>query len=285
MITAPPLLGAHFGTSDGLAAMVYTAIDAGANCAQVFTSSPQQWRGKLHKPEDVAKFRAALAETGFGPIITHDSYLVNASSPDEVILAKSRAALSEEIARCAQLGIGYIVMHWGAYKETSLEAGLQTLAETLNGLIPLADDAGVQILLETTAGQGTALGGDFAQYAQLFALVPAHERLGACLDTCHIFAAGYDISTATGYEQVMAEFDQHVGLARLKCIHMNDTASALGSHLDRHAHIGTAQLGDATFRRIMNDPRLRNVPKIIETPGGIEMHTMNIARLRGILAS
>ncbi|MEI7832801.1 MAG: deoxyribonuclease IV [bacterium] len=284
MLSAPPLLGAHFATSDGLAAMVYAAIEAGANCAQIFTSSPQQWRGKLHKPEEVAKFRAALVDTGFGPIISHDSYLVNPASPDAVILAKSRAAFREEIARCAQLGIGHIVMHWGAYKETTPEAGLQTLAETLTGLLPVADAAGVQILLETTAGQGTTLGSSFAQYAQLFALIPEHAQIGACLDTCHIFAAGYDIRTADGYEQVLAEFDKYVGLQRLKVIHMNDTASAPGSHLDRHAHIGTAQLGDETFRRIINDPRLLKVAKILETPEGIEMHTENIARLRGLWA-
>ncbi len=284
MISAPPLLGAHFSTSDGLATMVYAAIVAGANCAQIFTSSPQQWRDKSHKHEEVEKFRAALEETGFGPIISHDSYLVNPASPDEVILAKSRAALREEIARCAQLGIGHIVMHWGAHKESTPEAGLQTLADTLTGLIPLADDAGVQILLETTAGQGTTLGSSFAQYNQLFALMPEHAHIGACLDTCHIFVAGYDIRTDAGYQQVIAEFDQHVGLQRLKCIHMNDTASAPGSHLDRHAHIGTAQLGDATFRRIMNDPCLINVAKILETPGGIAMHAENIARLRGLCA-
>lgn len=271
-----PLIGAHLSTSKGLPAMLHTAVALGATCAQIFTSSPQQWRGKTYAPAEAEAFKAAQAETGVAPVISHESYLINLASLDPEILAKSRQAFREEIARCGQLGLPLLVMHWGSYKGGTLDEGIARLATSLNDLIPLADDAGVQIVLEGTAGQGSYMGGDFAQFPRLFALVPAHERLGVCLDTAHLFAAGYDLRDATAYAALWAEFTRYVDLGRLKVIHVNDTDKALGSHADRHAHIGQGQLGPEAFRLLMRDARLAGVPKILETPGGEEMHAENL---------
>lgn len=276
------LIGAHLSTSQGLPAMAHTAVDLGATCAQIFTTSPQQWRGKRYTPADAEAFQAALRETGIGPVVSHDSYLINLASLDPEMLEKSRQAFREEIARCGVLGIPLLVMHLGAYKGGTLEDGIARLAESLHGLIPLADEVGVQIVLETTAGQGTYLGGDFAQFPRIFDLIPAQHRLGICLDTCHVFVAGYDLRDAAQYEQLWQEFDRHIGLERLRVIHVNDTEKALGSHSDRHAGIGQGQIGLEAFRLLMRDPRLAAVPKILETPGGAAQHGENLAILRAL---
>ncbi len=281
----PSRIGAHLSTSAGLAAMVRQAVAIGANCVQIFTSSPQQWRGKRYEVREVEAFQQALAETGIGPVVSHDSYLINLASADEVILEKSRQAMREEIARCGQLRLPLLVMHWGAYKGGSLEEGLNRLAKSLNALIPLAEDAGVRIVLETTAGQGTYLGGDFAQYPALFDRIPQHDKLGACLDTCHVFVAGYDLRAREGYERLWQEFDRQVGLSRLKVIHLNDTTRELASHSDRHANLGEGILGEDAFRLLMRDPRLIDVPKILETPGGIEQYARELALLQEFAAS
>jgi deoxyribonuclease-4 len=278
------MIGAHLSTSQGLPAMVRNAVALGASCAQIFTSSPQQWRGKQYTAAEGAALQAALAETGVGPIISHDSYLINLASTDPVMLEKSRDAFREELLRCGVLGLPMAVMHLGAYKGGTLEEGLARLAESLNLLIPVADAAGVQIVLETTAGQGTYLGGDFAQFPQIFSMIPAQQRLGVCLDTCHVFVAGYDLRDAEHYAQLWAAFDEHIGLERLKVIHVNDTERALGSHGDRHANIGQGQLGLEAFRLLMQDARLAGVPKILETPGGEAQHGENLRMLRALAA-
>jgi len=274
------LIGAHLSTSKGLPAMLQTAVEIGASCVQMFTSSPQQWRARQYTPEEAAAFKTAQEATGVAPVVAHESYLINLASSDPALLQKSRDAFREEIARCGMLGLPAVVIHWGSFKGTTLEEGLQTLADSLNAVIPFADELGVQILLETTAGQGSYLGGDFTQYPRLFTMIPSHERLGACLDTCHVFAAGYDLRDKAQYERLWEEFDRHVGLHRLKAIHVNDTDRALASHADRHANIGQGQLGPEAFRLLLHDQRLANIPKILETPGGIEEHAANLRTLR-----
>ncbi len=278
-----PLLGAHLSTSDGFPNMLKTAVEIGANCAQIFTSSPQMWRGKQYTAKDADGFKAAMAETGVWPVVSHDSYLINLASTDPEMLEKSRQAFREEIARCGMLGLPMVVIHQGAYKGGTLEEGLTRLAESLQLLIPLAHAAGVQILLETTAGQGTYLGGDFTQFPRLFAQIPAQAQLGVCLDTCHVFVAGYDLRDAASYAALWEQFERHIGIHRLRLMHLNDTDRLLGSHGDRHADIGTGQLGLEPFRRLLNDPRLAEVPKILETPGGIDRHAENLRVLHGLL--
>lgn len=275
-----PLIGAHLSTGKGLAAMVQTAVEIDAACIQVFTTSPQQWRDKRYDPVEVAAFTAALAATGVGPVAAHESYLINLASVDPALLAKSRAAFREEIARCGVLGLPMVIIHWGSYKGGTLEEGLDRLAESLTMLIPPADDAGVQIVLETTAGQGSYLGGAFEQFPQLFDRVPGQASLGVCLDTCHIFAAGYELRTEEGYRDTWAAFDRLIGIDRLRAMHFNDTEKAFGSHADRHCDIGQGQLGPEPFRRILHDPRFAAVPKYLETPGGIEDYARNLRLLR-----
>lgn len=278
-MTTPILLGAHMSTGKGLPAMLHRAVEIGGTCAQIFTTSPQMWRGKRYLPEDAAAFKAAQAETGVAPVIAHDSYLINLAATDPAILEKSRLAIREEIARCGMLGLPMVVMHLGAYKDGTLEEGIATLAESLNEVIPLAEEAGVQLVLETTAGQGTYLGGEFSQFPRILERIPRQDRLGICVDTCHIFVAGYDLRDPAGYAATWQAFDREIGLARLSVLHVNDTDKALGSHSDRHADIGAGQLGLDPFRLLMQDPRLARVPKIIETPND-EMHAHNLAVLR-----
>ena len=276
------LIGAHLSTSQGLPALVRTAVEIGATCVQLFTSSPQQWRGKHYTGAEAEAFAAARAAAGIGPFVAHESYLINLASSDPALLEKSRLAFGEEIARCGLLRLPLLVIHWGSYKGGTLDEGMARLAESLTHALPLAEAAGVQIVLETTAGQGAYLGGTFSQFSQLFALIPASERLGVCLDTCHVFAAGYDLRNQEQYDAVWRQFDHEVGLHRLRVIHVNDTERALGSHADRHAGIGQGQLGSDAFRLLMRDPRLAHIPKILETPGGLEQHTENLRILRAL---
>ncbi len=273
-------IGAHLSTAAGLAAVCRTAVEIGASCAQIFTSSPQQWRAKSYAQADIEAFHAAQAETGVTPVVAHESYLINLASSDPALLEKSRDAFDEELRRCGQLGLPAVVLHWGSYKGGTLDEGLDRLAESLTRCLPLADDLGVQMLLETTAGQGAYLGGDFGQYPRLFDRIPAHEKLGACLDLCHIFVAGYDMRDPVGYAAVWDDFDRTVGIHRLHALHMNDTEKALGSHGDRHANLGTGNLGTEIYRLLMHDPRLTDVPKILETPNGLEALAADLRTLR-----
>lgn len=279
---ATPLIGAHVSTSGGLTNVITTALELGANCAQIFTSSPQQWRARQYTPAEVEAFAATRANAGVAPIVSHESYLINLASSDPELLAKSRQAFREEIARCGQLSLPAVVIHWGSYKGGTLEEGLARLAESLNQLIPEADDAGVQIVLETTAGQGAYLGGDFGQFPRLFDQVPRHERLGVCVDTAHVFAAGYDLRDQAAYDALWDAFTREIPLSYLTVIHVNDTDKALGSHADRHANIGQGQLGRDAFRLLLHDPRLAMVPKILETPGGTDMYAENLRLLRAL---
>ncbi len=278
------LIGAHLSTGKGLPAMLQAAVEIGAACAQIFTSSPQQWRARKYTPEEAAAFKAAQAATGVAPVVSHESYLINLASADPALLQKSRDAFHEELVRCGMLGLPAVVIHWGSFKGATLEEGLKTLADSLNAVIPFAEELGVQILLETTAGQGSYLGGDFTQYPRLFEMIPAHDRLGACLDTCHVFSAGYDLRDAAQYQRLWEEFDRHVGLHRLKAIHVNDTDRAFASHADRHADIGQGQIGLEAFRLLMHDRRLAAIPKMLETPGGVEAYAANLHVLRELAA-
>jgi deoxyribonuclease-4 len=277
-----PLIGAHLSTSKGLVAMVQTAEEIGAACIQMFTTSPQQWRDKRYAEEDVAAFRAALAVTGVGPVASHESYLINLASGDPVLLEKSREAFRQEIVRCGVLGLPMVIIHWGSFKGATLEEGLGRLVESLNQLIPLADAAGVQIVLETTAGQGSYLGGEFTQFARLFEMVAGQERLGVCLDTCHVFAAGYDIRTEETYAKTMDALKAALPLARLRFFHINDSVTGFNSHVDRHAHLGDGQLGLEPFRLILNDARFAKIGKCLETESD-EKRVNDLKILRGLV--
>ena len=259
----------------------------GCDTIQVFTKSNRQWQARPLTHQEVEAFKANLEATGIGPVVAHDCYLVNLAAPRGPLWKKSVAAFRMELERAGRLGIPYLVTHPGSHAGAGEAEGIRRVAEALNVLhAALPRLGGIQILLETTAGQGTSLGYRFEQLAAILAQVEQADRVGVCLDTCHVFAAGYDIRSAEGYRKTLAEFTACLGLTRLKAIHLNDSKAGLGSRVDRHEHIGVGQLGLEAFRRILNDPRLRRVPMILETPKDDDFITAdrrNLARLRRLL--
>jgi len=261
----------------------------GCDTIQVFTKSNRQWRAKRLSDREVQAFRANLEATGIGPVVAHDCYLVNLAAARPSLWKKSVAAFREEMDRAGRLGIPYLVTHPGSHAGAGEAEGIRRVGEALNVLhAALPRHGGVQILLETTAGQGSSLGYRFEQLAAILDRVVRADRVGICLDTCHVFAAGYDIRTTDGYRKTMRELDACLGLHRLKAIHLNDSLQGLGSRVDRHAHIGDGRMGLEPFRCLVNDPALRGIPMILETPKDddfVKADRRNLARLRRLLNS
>jgi len=279
-----PLLGAHMPTAGGHHFALTGGKAIGCQAVQIFTASPRQWRSPTLSDATREAFQAALAECGITKTIAHDSYLINlAAPPGSDVLAKSRAAFRGEIERADALNIDFLVSHPGAHGGEGEDVGLARLIESLDVIHAETAGGKVRVAIETTAGQGTYLGGRFEQIARILNGVRDPERLVVCLDTCHIFAAGYDLRTPAAYEETMRLFDEIVGLAKLQVIHANDSQGALGSHKDRHAHIGEGELGLEAFRLLVNDPRLAGLPIILETPESETMHEVNLTRLRELI--
>ena len=281
MTREPALLGAHVPTAGGLHKAPAHGQDIGATAIQVFTRNQRQWAAKPLGDEETAAWSTALAATGVRAVMAHASYLINLASPDPVVLGRGRDALREEIARCQALGIPYAIFHPGAHLGCGEEQGVRAVAASLDDVLSASPGGSVMPLVEITAGQGSCVGHRFEHLAEILARVRSPERVGVCLDTCHLYAAGYDIATPRGYERTIAEFDRVVGLGALRAIHLNDSRRELGSRVDRHAPIGEGHLGLATFRRLLADERLAAVPKVLETPGGLEGWRREIALLRG----
>ncbi len=279
--------GAHMSISGGVSKSFARGQQIGCDAMQIFCKNDRQWSAKPLLPEEITAFHAEQARTGIGPVIVHDSYLINLAAPGDELWEKSIAAFSDELERCALLGAPYLVTHPGAHTGSGEEAGLLREAVALNRIFSEGVGGSVTVLLETTAGQGSSLGNRFEHLARLFELVPHHHRLGICVDTCHIFAAGYDIRTSDGYEAAFAELDQLVGLERIKCFHLNDSQKGLGSRVDRHAHIGQGMIGLEAFRLLVNDHRFRGLPMIIETPKGEAMleDIENLSLLRSLVTT
>lgn len=271
-------IGAHMPTGKGLASAVRAGAEIGCTAVQVFTSSPQQWKAKPVDPAQAAAFKAALAETGIQHAVSHDSYLVNLAAPADELREKSIAGLAAEAVRCGEYGIPAVVSHIGAHVGQGEEAGLARAAEGLLRVLDESPDS-VTVLAETTAGQGTVLNHRFESLARLIELCGGHRRVGVCLDTCHVFAAGYDVSSAEGLTATLDEFDRLVGLDRLRAIHANDSKHPLGSRKDRHEHLGEGEIGPVCFQTLVNEPRLSDVPIVVETPDAEERHADNVARL------
>ena len=281
-----PYLGAHMPTAGGHACALTGGHGIGCEAVQIFTASPRQWRAPSIKDETVQTWRAALAECGVKKTIAHDSYLINlAAPPGSDVLAKSRTAFRAEIERAEALGLDFLVSHPGAHGGDGEDVGIARLIESLDVIHAETAGAKVRVALETTAGQGTYLGGRFEQLARILGGVQEPERLAVCLDTCHVFAAGYDIRTPATYNDTMADFDKIIGLGRLQVVHANDSQGALGSHKDRHAHIGAGEIGLEAFRLLVNDPRMAGLPIIVETPDSETMHEVNVRRLRELIAA
>lgn len=274
---AKRLIGAHMPTAGGLHKAVRNGAAIGCTAVQVFTSSPQRWSFQQANEQAAAEFRQAVEETGV-VTVSHDSYLVNLASPDGELRSKSREALAAELGRCATLGIPAAVSHVGAHMGAGEDEGAKRAAEGLLAVLAETPDS-VSLLMETTAGQGTVLNWRFEHVASLLDLCGGHSRLGVCLDTCHVFAAGYDLSSAEATIRMVEKFDQVVGLARLRCVHANDSKHPRGSRKDRHEHIGKGEIGESAFAALLSDARLEDVPFVVETPDAEECHAVNVAAL------
>jgi deoxyribonuclease IV len=279
------LLGAHVSTAGGCRNAPGRAADIGATAVQVFTKQPNRWAEVSLPEEECAAFRAGLAAHGVGYANAHDSYLINLASPDPALRERSYAAFAAELRRAAELGLDALVTHPGNATDGDLPRGLAQNAELVERALEEAGGS-VMVLLETTAGSGRVIGSRFEELAEMIARVGPSQRgrVGVCVDTCHVFSAGYDLRD--DYEGVTAALADTVGLERVRLFHLNDSATPFASRRDRHAGIAEGSLGEAPFRRLMNDPRFAAVPKVLETPKGDDMVTLdrlNLARLRSYL--
>lgn len=272
-------------TAGGMAKAIERGESIGCTAIQVFVKGNTRWQFPPLKDDDVAAFRAGLERGNIKSVIAHAIYLVNLCSNKPDFVRKSIDDLVDELTRCNTLGIPGLVLHPGAHVGAGEEAGLAGIVAGLDEVFDTTAGMDTQILLETTAGQGSCLGWKFGELAHIIKHVKQPERLGVCLDTCHVFAAGYDIRTADGYQQMWAEFDAEVGRDRLKAIHINDSKNPCGSRKDRHHHIGQGEIGLEAFRFLMNDKSLRNVPMVLETEKNKVMteDVENMAILRGLI--
>jgi len=278
-------LGAHESIAGGLHKAFDRAASVGCEAVQIFVKPNRSWAVPPLTEQDVSLFRAKAEATDIRPVVAHTSYLLNLASPKDDLWRKSTDTLIIELERCHRLGVPWLVLHPGAHVGSGEEAGLARMALALGEVHRATRALRARILLETTAGQGTKLGYCFEHLAWLLDQTPEGERLGICLDTCHVFAAGYELRTPEGYAATVETFDRLIGLERLKVLHLNDSKGALGSRKDRHQHIGEGHIGLAGFRRVLNDPRLAEVPGLLETPKGDDLHEdqENLAVLRGLL--
>jgi deoxyribonuclease-4 len=250
----------------GLPLAVDRAVAHRCEALQIFAKNASQWRGRTVPPEEVREFRARVKASGIQPVVSHASYLINLATTNTALRQQSIDAMGDELDRAEALGLLGVVLHPGCYTAGSEAEGLDLIAEGLTGLLRERRRGRTMVLLEQTAGQGTSLGATFEQLASIIAKMNDHRRVGVCLDTCHLLAAGYDICSPEGYATTFKQFDRLVGFERLKVFHMNDSKKPLGSRVDRHEHIGRGCLGLEPFRRIVNDRRFRGLPMLLETP-------------------
>jgi deoxyribonuclease-4 len=273
--------------SGGCDRAIRLAHAVGFETVQLFTKNNNQWKAPPLTDEHTRAFRVALDETGIVQPVAHTSYLINLASPDEVLWKKSIAAMIEEVERCHRLGIVDLVVHPGAHMGAGEEAGLERAAAALDEICARSAGLGVMIDLETTAGQGSSLGYRFAQLQAILNLVRDARGLGVCVDTCHVFAAGYSLKPMERYDEIINQLDRTVGLGRLRVFHLNDSRRECGSRVDRHAGIGAGMMGPEPFRHIVNDRRLRHLPMILETPKGMEdgedLDARNLRTLRQLI--
>ena len=261
-----PRLGAHLSIAGGLPRAVDRAVASRCEALQVFTKSAGQWRARVIPDDEIVLFRRRVADTGITPVVAHNSYLINIAAAAPALREQSLAALIEEYDRADALGLHGLIMHPGSYTTGTEAEGLRLIAAGLRALLRGRPGRAPLVLLEHTAGQGSNLGHRFEHLAEILALAGGSPRIGVCLDTCHLLAAGYDICSEEGYLQTFRDFDRLVGLDRLKAFHLNDSKKPCGSRVDRHEHIGKGYLGLEPFRRILTDPRFDALPMLLETP-------------------
>ena len=270
-------LGAHLPTSKGFSAALIQAQELELDCLQLFSKTPRQWKAKPLDADLMAQWRDEWAQSGLGPLVIHDSYLINLAAPVAETLEKSIAAMIDEIERAEQMGCDYLVTHCGAHLGSGDVAGVEQLASSLMQCLEKTADAKVKIALEITAGQGTCLGGPFEHIGAVLKSLES-ERLAVCFDTCHAWAAGHDL--VNDLDGVMRDFEANIGFENLAVIHLNDSKGKLGSHLDRHNHLGEGELGEAAIAAFINHPKVRDLPFILETPETEERIAENVATAR-----
>jgi len=271
--------------SGGLYHALLAGQTVGCSAIQLFSKSSNQWGAKPLDPSDIAQFKKTREETGIWPAMIHAAYLINLCTPKPDGWQKAVDALYLEMERAEALSVPYLVLHPGAHVGSGEEAGIARAAEALNAVHQRSAGFQLKILIELTAGQGSCIGHRFEHVGKIFDQTHASDRMGVCLDTAHVFAAGYDMRTKEGYEETMTLFDQQIGLKRLLAFHLNDCKKDLGCHVDRHEHIGQGKMGLGPFSHLMNDPRFIGLPMILETPKeeNLEEDRMNLAALRGLI--
>lgn len=260
------LLGAHTSTAGGLHNAILEGVEIGATTIQIFTSNQRQWKGRVLTEENLVEWNEALLKSELKKIMSHGSYLINLGSPKEEVLQKSRVAFEEEIMRCQALSIDYLNFHPGSATTSTEEECLNTICESLLSFEKMLARGSTRLLLETTAGQGTNMGYTFEQLAYILEKTHKKIPIGVCIDTCHIFAAGYDIRAEAGWEGVLDHFDKVVGLPHLYAFHLNDSMKPLASRRDRHAHLGEGEIGIEAFKFLARSPRTNQLPMYLETP-------------------
>lgn len=280
--THPLLIGAHTSAAGGVHNALLEGQSIGATTIQLFTANQKRWESKPLEQSEIAKWEESLEATGISQVMSHDSYLINLGAPDEMNLRKSRIAFEAEIKRCLELKLAFLNFHPGAALKESKELCLDRIVESLLAHEKLLENSPTRLLIEATAGQGSCVGWKFEELAYIIERTEKKLPIGICIDTCHIFVAGYDIRTAETWDKTLNEFDKIVGLRHLYAFHVNDSMKTLGSRVDRHADLGTGEIGWESFRVLMNDPRTRNIPKYLETPSGPAVWAQEIAKLRTI---
>jgi deoxyribonuclease-4 len=281
-----PRFGAHMSIAGGMPLAVERAVAVQSGALQVFVKSANQWAARAFAPGEVETFRRAAAEAGLERhLLAHASYLINLASTDDALWERSVEAFGVELDRCAALGIPALVVHPGSPKDAGAEEGIRRVAAALDRAYASRSRREVRTLLEITAGQGKVLGGRFDELGAIVAKARCEDRLGICFDTCHAVAAGHDLATEASFAATFAELDRAVGLSRLGAFHLNDSKGKLGSRLDRHEHLGKGTVGLEAFRRIVNDPRFRGLPMVLETPKGDDLaeDRVNLAVLRELV--
>jgi deoxyribonuclease-4 len=282
-----PLLGAHMSVAGGFHLAVDAAAEHGMECVQIFTKNNNQWQARPMDPESIELFRRRIEETGIRRPCSHSSYLINLASPRDDLRQKSVEGMVIEMERAEFLGLAGVVLHPGSFTTSSEEAGIERIAESLDEVLLITDGLEVEVWLENTAGQGTNLGHRFEQLQAIISRIPESTRVGVCLDSCHLFAAGYPLGSPEEYASTMTAFDEIVGRDRLRAWHLNDSKKELGSRVDRHETIGEGHMGLEPFRHILGDPRSAELPMYLETPKGDRdertLDAINLETLRSLI--
>jgi deoxyribonuclease-4 len=276
------ILGAHVSIGGGVYNAIQHAEQLDCETFQIFTKNQNQWKEKIFTDEETGRFKHDLEESRIGNchLAAHASYLINLCSPDSQKLTQSRQAFIREIERCGELGLAFLIFHPGAHLGKGEQWATDTIAHSLIHAITATERSNVRLLLETTAGQGTNMGYAFEQLAQILELVNDDSRMGVCLDTCHVFAAGYDLRSASAFTKTMNNFARHIGMDHLYAFHLNDSKRELGSRVDRHERIGSGEIGMVPFQLLVNDERFKKMPGFLEVPGGDDAFKSDLELLK-----